>query len=137
MIYVFNHSNIEGNISVYVPQTRKKYFSRASFLCPCDIYSRFIPDNNLTNDFRWSDAVWILPTLYVYLSWYVLHMPDLTSPNMAGCTLDSTAGAWPKQVKFTLPGHIFTHLGYPECSCCLECNIHSRLCRDYGLMIFD
>ena len=26
-------------------------------------------------------------------------------------------------------------LGFPECSCCLEYNIYSRLCRDYGLMI--
>ena len=50
---------------------------------------------------------------------------------------DSTAGAWPMPVKFTLPGHLFSHLGFPECPCCHECNIYSRLCRDYGQMIFD
>ena len=29
-------------------------------------------------------------------------------------TLHSTAGAWPHQVKFTLPRHLFTHLGFPS-----------------------
>ena len=33
---------------------------------------------------------------------------------MTGYTLDSTAGARPQQVKFTLPGHLFTHLGFPS-----------------------
>ena len=39
-------------------------------------------------------------------------------------TLDSTAGVWSQQVKFTLPRHLFTHLGFPECPCCLQCNIN-------------
>ena len=33
---------------------------------------------------------------------------------MTGCSLDSVAGAWPQQVKFTLPWHLFTHLGFPS-----------------------
>ena len=41
---------------------------------------------------------------------------------MTGYTFDSTAGAWPQQVKFTLHGHIFT-IGFPECSCCLVWSI--------------
>ena len=39
----------------------------------------------------------------------VLQTSDLTSPDY---NLDSTAGAWPQQVKFTLPRHLFTHLGF-------------------------
>ena len=31
-----------------------------------------------------------------------------------GYTLDSMAGARPQQVNFTLPWHIFTHLGFPS-----------------------
>ena len=69
--------------------------------------------------------------------WCVLHTPDLTPSDMTGYSLGFTAGACPQQVKFTLPGYIFTHLGFPDCPCCLECNIFSRLCHDYGLMIFD
>ena len=46
--------------------------------------------------------------------WCVLHTPDLTSPDMTGYTVDSTVGAWTHQVKFTLPGHLFTHLGFPS-----------------------
>ena len=42
----------------------------------------------------------------------MLHAPYLTSPDVAGYALDSTAGAWPQQVKFTLPRHLFTHLGF-------------------------
>ena len=38
-------------------------------------------------------------------------------------TLDSTTSAWPQQEKFTLPRNLFSHLGFPECSCCLECSI--------------
>ena len=59
-------------------------------------------------------------------------LPDLTC-----YTLDSTVGAWPHQVKFTLPGHRFTCVGFPECPCCLECDIYSRLCYVYGLMVLD
>ena len=33
---------------------------------------------------------------------------------MTGYTLDSTEGRWPQQVKFTLPGHIFKHFGFPS-----------------------
>ena len=33
---------------------------------------------------------------------------------MAGYTLDTTAGARPHQVKFTLLGHLFAHLGFPS-----------------------
>ena len=62
---------------------------------------------------------------------------NLTPPDMTGHTINSTAGAWPHQVKFTPPGHLFTHLGFPECPCCLECDIYFRLYHDYGLMIFD
>ena len=40
------------------------------------------------------------------LCWSVLHASDLTSPDMTGYSLDSTAGSWPEQVKF--PG-IFLH----------------------------
>ena len=52
----------------------------------------------------------------------------LTSLYMTTCsyTLDSTVGALPKQMEITLPGYLFTHLGFPECSCCLESEIHSR-----------
>ena len=39
---------------------------------------------------------------------------DLVSPDMIGYTLDSTTGAWRHQVKFTLPGYLFTHLAFPE-----------------------
>ena len=49
----------------------------------------------------------------------------------------STADVLPQQVKFTFPGNLFTHFGFPEWPCCLQCNIYSRLCHDYGLMIFD
>ena len=44
-------------------------------------------------------------------------------------TINPTRFILPQQVKFTLPGHLYTHLGFPECPCCLECH-------DYGLMIF-
>ena len=52
---------------------------------------------------------------------------------MTGYTLDSTVGAWPQLVMFTIPGYLFTHLGFPECSRCLEYNIYSRLCYGHGL----
>ena len=71
------------------------------------------------------------------LCWCVLHTPDLTPLDMTSYTLDSTAGSWSQHVNFTLPEHLFTHLGFPECPCCLECNIYSRIYHDYGLMIFD
>ena len=71
------------------------------------------------------------------LCWCVLHAPCLTSSGVNGYALDSTAGAWPQQVKFTLPVHIFTDLGFPECPCCHVCNIYSRLCHGNGLVIFD
>ena len=48
------------------------------------------------------------------LCWFVLHAPDLTSPYMTGYTFDTTAGAWPQQVKFTRPRHIFTYLDFPS-----------------------
>ena len=38
---------------------------------------------------------------------------NLTSPDMTGYTLDSTAGAC-QQVGFTLPGHLFTLKGFPS-----------------------
>ena len=38
---------------------------------------------------------------------------------------------------FSLPGHVFIHLGFTECPCCLECDMYSRLCYVYGLMILD
>ena len=62
---------------------------------------------------------------------------DLTQPDMTGYIFDSTAGACPQRVKITLSEHLFTYLGFPECVCCLECNVYSRLCRDYGIMVFD
>ena len=57
-------------------------------------------------------------------------------------SFDSTEGrvwesALPQQAKFTFPGHIFTHFGFSECRCCLQCNIYSRLSRAYGLMLLD
>ena len=71
------------------------------------------------------------------LCWCVLHTPDLNPPDMNDYTLDSTVGGWQQQEKFTLHRHLFSHLGFSEYSCCLESNIYSRLCHDYGLMIFD
>ena len=50
----------------------------------------------------------------IVICWCVLHTPDLASPDMTGYTVDATAGAWPHQLKFTLPGHILTHLGFPS-----------------------
>ena len=67
----------------------------------------------------------------------LLHPLNLISPDVTGYALDSRTGAWPQQVKFTLPGNLFTYLGFPECPCCLKCNSYSRLCHDYGLMLFD
>ena len=65
------------------------------------------------------------------LFWCVLRIPVLTSPDMTGYALDST------QVQFALLGHLFTHLGFPECPCCLDLNICSRFCHVYGLMLLD
>ena len=56
--------------------------------------------------------------------------------NILCYTLDSTAGVWPQHVKLTLPGHLFTNLGFPKCPCCLEVNNYSRFCHDYRLMIW-
>ena len=66
-----------------------------------------------------------------------LHTPDLTSTDMTGYALDSTAGVWPQQMKFTLPGHLLTHLGFPSVRVVLSITFYSRICHDYGLMIFD
>ena len=46
--------------------------------------------------------------------------------------------AWPQQVKFTLPGRLFTHLGFHECSCVIL-SVYSRLWYTciIVLMIFD
>ena len=44
----------------------------------------------------------------------VLHAPYLTSTDLTGYAFDSTEGARPQQVKFTLPGHLSTHLGFPS-----------------------
>ena len=42
------------------------------------------------------------------------------------------------QAKFTLHGHQFAHLCFPEClDFYLDCNIYSRLCYLYGLLILD
>ena len=46
-------------------------------------------------------------------------------------TLDSMTGAWSQKMKISLPGHLFTHLVFPECLCCLECDIYSWLCYVY------
>ena len=48
-----------------------------------------------------------------------------------------TAGAWPHQVQFTLPGHPLTHLGFPECRAVLSVTFIPDFCHVYGLMIFD
>ena len=48
------------------------------------------------------------------LCWYVLNTTDLTSPDMTIYTLDSTGSAWPQQMDFNLPGHLFTHLFLPS-----------------------
>ena len=37
--------------------------------------------------------------------------------------------------EFYSSGHIFTQLGFPEYPCFLECDIYSRFCYVYGLMI--
>ena len=68
---------------------------------------------------------------------FVWPSPDFTSLDMTGYTLDSLRGSRPYHVKITLPGYIFIHLGFPECLCCIECNIYSRLCVVYGLMVLD
>ena len=47
---------------------------------------------------------------------------------MSCYTIAYTVDACPHQVKFILPGHIFTYLGFPECSCCIDCEIYSLLC---------
>ena len=65
----------------------------------------------------------------------VLYTPDLTSPCKTGYNLYYTAGAWQYQVQFTLPGHLFTHLGFPECPCYLACDIYFRFCYVYGLWL--
>ena len=67
----------------------------------------------------------------------MLKTADLTPPDMTGYTPDSRPGAWPHQVKSTLPRHQFAHLGFPECPCRLGCNIFPRLFHEYGLMVFD
>ena len=41
----------------------------------------------------------------------MLHASYLTSMDVTGYALDSNAGAWQQQVKFTLLRHLFTHLG--------------------------
>ena len=61
----------------------------------------------------------------------------MTPPAMTGYTLDSTAAAWPQHVKFIIPGHLFKHLRFRECPCRHKVNLYSRLCHDYGQMIFD
>ena len=71
------------------------------------------------------------------LCWCVLHAPYLSSPDVTGYAIDSKTGAWPQQDEFSLPRHLFSHLGFLECSCCIECYIYPRLCHDCGLMIFD
>ena len=38
----------------------------------------------------------------------------MTLPDVTGYTLDSTAGAWPQQVKFTVLEHLFTHSCFPS-----------------------
>ena len=57
---------------------------------------------------QWSVATYNAPLSQflcdLILCWYVLHTPD-----MNGYTLDSSAGSWPQQMKFTLLGLIFTH----------------------------
>ena len=52
----------------------------------------------------------------------VLSFLDLTSSDMTGYTFDSKAGAW-SQVKFTLPGHIFT-LWFFRVSVLSQCDIY-------------
>ena len=54
------------------------------------------------------------------------HIPGLTSQDMTEYILDAMAGGWPQQLKFTFPVHLFTHLGFPECPCCLVCDICCR-----------
>ena len=38
----------------------------------------------------------------------------MTTSGVTGYVLDSTAGEWPQQVKFTLPRHLFTNLSFPS-----------------------
>ena len=58
---------------------------------------------------------------------FVIDIEGIETFDTFGYTLDSTAGAWPQYVAFTLPGYLFTHLGFPECPFRLECNIYSVL----------
>ena len=49
-------------------------------------------------------------THYVIKSLYNI----MTSPNVTGYVLNSTASAWPQHVKFTLPEHLSRHLDFPS-----------------------
>ena len=45
---------------------------------------------------------------------FVVHTLDMTTQDKTGYTVDSTAGAWPHQLKFTLPGYLITYLVSPS-----------------------
>ena len=52
---------------------------------------------------------------------------SIKSPGMISYTLDYTTGAWSQDVRFTRLRHLFTHIGFPECPCCLEFDINYQL----------
>ena len=63
-------------------------------------------------------SVWVVLGItfnpgFVDVYYINLHTHDLTSSDMTGY---STTDAWPHQVNCTLPGHLITHLAFPECS---------------------
>ena len=53
-------------------------------------------------------------------------IPYLFSLNMNDYTLDYTADAWQQRQRFTLPGHLFSHLGFPSVRVVLSVNISPR-----------
>ena len=61
----------------------------------------------------------------------MLHAPYMTLLDVTGNTFDNTAGAWPQHVKF-LPGHLFSHLGFPS-----VCVVLSMICVPSFVKIVD
>ena len=91
-------------------------FSRPSVFLECGLLRR----NDITETYL--------------LTWNDLIITEKnTLPNTTGCNRESTVFILPYQKKFTLPGHLFSisHL----CSCGLECDIYSRCCCVYVLVI--
>ena len=130
---------------------RKKYFTTI-----LNIYGRInINDNHIAFIYRHvvsftadllskAKILWVIMNsilivhIIVFCKINLLWNVELQHFQKKTYTLDYTASAWPRQVKFTVPGHIFTYLGFPECPCFLEwCDIYFWLCYVCGLMLLD